>query len=158
MGQDFSVDLIIWLVQDYFNIIGIKDIVDNISYICEIINNVRLVCLDFVIFFGYDEYMMDMFILGGNGGILVIVNFVLQLICGIYCVWCEKEYEIMFGLQCRLFVFFIIYSLDLFFFGIIKKVIQFSGVDILIYVMFFVLLVNEEYILNLKQILQCVGF
>lgn len=67
-GQDLSVDLITRLAQDHPNIIGIKDTVDNISHIREIINNVRPVRPDFVIFSGYDEYMMDTLILGGNGG------------------------------------------------------------------------------------------
>lgn len=90
-GQDLSVDLITRLAQDHPNIIGIKDTVDNISHIREIINNVRPVRPDFVIFSGYDEYMMDTLILGGNGGIPATANFAPQLTCGIYRAWCEKE-------------------------------------------------------------------
>ncbi|MDI5829427.1 dihydrodipicolinate synthase family protein, partial [Salmonella enterica subsp. enterica serovar Kentucky] len=47
------------------NIIGIKDTVDNISHIREIINNVRPVRPDFVIFSGYDEYMMGGAVVSG---------------------------------------------------------------------------------------------
>ncbi|WP_320910157.1 dihydrodipicolinate synthase family protein [Citrobacter farmeri] len=156
-GQDLSIDLITRLAHDIPNIIGIKDTVDNISHIREIINTVRPVRPDFVIFSGYDEYMMDTLIMGGNGGIPATANFAPQLTCGIYRAWCEKEYETLFRLQRRLSALSTIYSLDTPFFGIIKKAIQLSGIDIPVEVMPPVQPANEAHIASLKKVLQRAG-
>lgn len=156
-GQDISVDLIARLACDVPNIIGIKDTVDNMSHIREIINQVRPLRADFVIFSGYDEYMMDTLILGGNGGIPATANFAPQIACGIYRAWREKEYETMFGLQRQLSALSTIYSLDTPFFGIIKKAIQLSGVTISTHVMPPVLPANEGHLAHLQKVLQRAG-
>lgn len=156
-GQDLSIELITRLAHDIPNIIGIKDTVDNISHIREIINTVRPVRPDFVVFSGYDEYMMDTLVMGGNGGIPATANFAPQLTCGIYRAWCEKEYETMFNLQRRLSALSTIYSLDTPFFGIIKKAIQLSGIDISVEVMPPVLPANDEKIASLKKVLHRAG-
>lgn len=156
-GQDISVDLLTRLARDIPNIIGIKDTVDNISHIREIINHVRPVRADFVIFSGYDEYMMDTLIMGGNGGIPATANFAPQITCGIYRAWCAKEYETMFGLQRQLSALSTIYSLDTPFFGIIKKAIQLSGVNISTHVMPPVLPANDGHIAQLEKVLKRAG-
>lgn len=156
-GQDLSIELITRLAHDIPNIIGIKDTVDNISHIREIINTVRPVRPDFVVFSGYDEYMMDTLIMGGNGGIPATANFAPQLTCGIYRAWCEKEYETMFNLQRRLSALSTIYSLDTPFFGIIKKAIQLSGIDISVEVMPPVKPANDAHIASLKKVLHRAG-
>lgn len=156
-GQDMSIALIARLAQDFPTIIGIKDTVDNISHVREIINVVRPLRPDFVIFSGYDEYMLDTLILGGNGGIPATANFAPELTCGIYCAWREKDYETLFGLQRRLAALSTVYSLETPFFGIIKKAIQLSGIDISTHVMPPVLPANEVHIASLINVLERAG-
>ncbi len=129
-GQDISVDLIARLATDVANIIGIKDTVDNISHIRETVNQVRPIRPDFVIFSGYDEYMMDTLVMGGNGGIPATANFAPEITCGIYRAFKRKEYQTMFALQCQLSKLSTVYSLETPFFGVIKQAIRLTGLDI----------------------------
>ncbi|HEY0209317.1 dihydrodipicolinate synthase family protein [Acerihabitans sp.] len=156
-GQDISVDLMVRLAHDVHNIIGIKDTVDNISHIREIVNQVRPVRPDYIIFAGYDEYMMDTLILGGNGGIPATANIAPQITCGLYQAWREKDYETMFSLQRRLSAFSTIYGLDSPFFGIIKKAIRLSGVDISTEVLLPVKMPNDERVAELTSLMQRAG-
>lgn len=109
-GQDISVGLIKRLAENEPNIIGIKDTVDNISHVREIINQVRPVRSDFVVFSGFDEYMMDTLIMGGNGGIPATCNFASEITCGIYRACKAKDFNTMFSLQNRLSQLSTVYS------------------------------------------------
>lgn len=66
------------------------------------INIVKLVCLLFLVFCGYDDYLLNMMLLGGDGVIIVSVNFVLEFFVGIYCVWCEGDLVIVVMLNKKL--------------------------------------------------------
>jgi len=129
-GQDVSVSVLARLVQEVPNIVGLKDTVDNMSHLREVINVIRPIRRDFVVFAGYDEYMMDALILGANGGIPATCNFAPDITCGIYQAFVEKDYEKMFELQRQLARLSGIYSLDAPFFGIIKEAIRLTGVPI----------------------------
>lgn len=127
--QDLSVALIKRLA-DVPTIVGIKDTVDNLSHLREIINVVRPEHPDFVLFTGYDEYMMDGLILGANGGIPATCNFAPELTCGIYAAFKAKDWERMFALQRRLARIGGVYALDTPFFGVIKAAIRLTGLDV----------------------------
>ncbi len=129
-GQDIKVEVIRRLAQDCPNIIGIKDTVDNMSHVREIFNLVRPLRPDFVIFSGYDEYMMDTLILGGNGGIPATANFAAHITCGIYQAFVAKDYPKMFDLQRQLARLSSIYAIETPFFGVVKEAIRMSGLDI----------------------------
>lgn len=129
-GQNISVNLLARLAQEVPNIIGVKDTVDNISHIREIINQVRPVRSDFVVFSGFDEYMMDTLIMGGNGGIPATANFASFITCGIYRAFQTHDYDTMFALQRQLSRLSTVYSLETPFFGVIKEAIRLCGLDI----------------------------
>ncbi|QBH96729.1 dihydrodipicolinate synthase family protein [Limnobaculum zhutongyuii] len=129
-GQDISVSLIARLAKEVSNIIGIKDTVDNISHVREVINQVRPIRPNFVVFSGYDEYMMDTLIMGGNGAIPATSNFAAQITCGIYRAFKAKDYETMFELQRQLSRLSTVYSLETPFFGVIKQAIKLCGLNI----------------------------
>lgn len=128
-GQDISIPLITRLAK-LSNIIGIKDTVDNISHIREIINVIRPNHPDFIIFAGFDEYMMDSLILGANGGIPATCNFASFITCGIYQSFVKKDYVTMFDLQRQLAKLSSVYSIESPFFGVIKESIKRAGLDI----------------------------
>lgn len=129
-GQDIGLDNIERLARDVPNIVGIKDTIDNISHTREIINRVRPFRPDFIIFSGYDEYMLDTLILGGNGGIPATFNFAPNVTGGIYRAFMEKDYETAFTLQRKLAKLSTLYSLESPFFGVVKEAIKASGLDI----------------------------
>ncbi|ATA22689.1 dihydrodipicolinate synthase family protein [Brenneria goodwinii] len=129
-GQDISIPLLQRFASDIPNVIGVKDTVDNASHIREIINKVRPIREDFVIFAGFDEYMMDALILGANGGIPATCNFAPSITCGIYQCFKQKNYSEMFLLQRQLAKLSSVYSLETPFFGVIKEAIKLCGLDI----------------------------
>lgn len=129
-GQDIGLDTITRLARDVPNIVGIKDTIDNISHTREIINRVHAFRPDFVIFSGYDEYMLDTLILGGHGGIPATFNFAPEVTGGIYQAFINKDYEQAFALQRRLAKLSSLYALETPFFGVVKEAIKACGVDI----------------------------
>lgn len=62
-GQDIGLEVITRLAREVPNIVGIKDTIDNISHTREVINRVHAFRPDFIIFSGYDEYMLDTLLL-----------------------------------------------------------------------------------------------
>ncbi|HEY0210652.1 dihydrodipicolinate synthase family protein [Acerihabitans sp.] len=129
-GQDIGLEVITRLARDVPNIIGIKDTIDNISHTREVINLVHGFRPDFIIFSGYDEYMLDTLILGGHGGIPATFNFAPEVTGGIYKAFIAKDYERAFSLQRRLAKLSPLYALETPFFGVIKEAINASGVAI----------------------------
>ncbi|NDL62136.1 dihydrodipicolinate synthase family protein [Acerihabitans arboris] len=129
-GQDIGLEVIARLARDVPNIIGIKDTIDNISHTREVINLVHGFRPDFIIFSGYDEYMLDTLILGGHGGIPATFNFAPEVTGGIYDAFIKKDYERAFSLQRRLAKLSPLYALETPFFGVIKEAVKASGVDI----------------------------
>ncbi|WLT07000.1 dihydrodipicolinate synthase family protein [Gilliamella apis] len=129
-GQDIGIDVITRLAKNLPNIIGLKDTIDNISHTREIINRVHAFRPDFIIFSGFDEYMLDTLILGGHGGIPATFNFAPKITKGIYKAFVKKDYEKAFKLQRQLAKLMPVYAIESPFFGVIKQAIKLSGVDI----------------------------
>ena len=129
-GQDIGIDVITRLAKELPNIIGLKDTIDNISHTREVINQVHAFRPDFIIFSGFDEYMLDTLILGGHGGIPATFNFAPKITKGIYKAFIKKDYEKAFKLQRQLAKLMPIYAIESPFFGVIKQAIKLTGVDI----------------------------
>ncbi len=129
-GQDIGINTIIRLAKDCPNIVGIKDTIDNISHIRALINQVRPVREDFIIFSGYDEYLMDTLILGGNGGIPATFNFMPELTRGIYQRYLQGDYQQMLHLHRQVSQLSDLYELDTPFFSVIKEAIRYCGCNI----------------------------
>lgn len=155
--QNLGPDLVARLAADVPNIIGIKDTVDNASHVRELINVVRPIRPDFVIFAGFDEYMMDALVLGANGGIPATANFAAPITCGIYKAFVAKDYETMFALQRRLARLSQVYDIESPFFGVIKQAIRLCGLDISPEVMAPVLPLSPEKTERLSSILKAAG-
>ena len=129
-GQDIGIDVITRLAKEQPNIIGLKDTIDNISHTREVINRVHAFRPDFIIFSGFDEYMLDTLILGGHGGIPATFNFAPKITKGIYNAFIEKDYQTAFKLQRQLAKLMPVYAIESPFFGVIKQAIKLTGVDI----------------------------
>ena len=129
-GQDIGIDVITRLAKDVPNIIGLKDTIDNISHTREVINQVHAFRSDFIIFSGFDEYMLDTLILGGHGGIPATFNFAPKITKGIYKAFKQKDYETAFTLQRQLAKLMPIYAIETPFFAVIKQAIKLTGIDI----------------------------
>ena len=129
-GQDIGLDIITRLAKEVPNIVGIKDTIDNISHTREIINRVHTFRPDFIIFSGYDEYMLDTLLLGGHGGIPATFNFAPTITRSIYQAFLDNDLEKARYFQQQLAKLSPLYALEQPFFGVITTDIKLSGLDI----------------------------
>jgi 4-hydroxy-tetrahydrodipicolinate synthase len=152
-GQDIGLDVIARLAREVPNIVGIKDTIDNISHTREIINRVHCFRPGFIIFSGYDEYLLDTLLLGGHGGIPATFNFAPHITRGIYQAFLDNDLATAKLLQKQLAGLSPLYSLEKPFFGVIKTAIKLSGVDISTAVVPPALPLNQDKIEQVESIL-----
>lgn len=74
-GNSIEADTIVKLVQNFNNIVGLKDSVSDFSHTKEILEKVLKVKNDFEVFSGFDNQFLDNKKYGGCGGISAISNF-----------------------------------------------------------------------------------
>lgn len=129
-GQDINIQLILSLTKDCNNIVGIKDTVDNISHTRQIITAVKAERPDFMVFSGFDEYLLDNLILGGDGAIPATSNIAPEICCGIYQAFEKRNFQDVIALQRRLAQLVQIYGLEPAHFGVIKEAMRMTGLDI----------------------------
>ncbi len=129
-GQDLSIELVGRLAKDCPNIVGIKDTVDCMSHIRRIILEVKGMRPDFLVFSGYDEYMLDTLMLGGDGVIPATSNFAPEVSCGVYQAFCDQNFAAAQSFLKRLAMLSRLYSMDKPFTGLIKECIRLCGLDI----------------------------
>ncbi|MDR2787993.1 MAG: dihydrodipicolinate synthase family protein [Candidatus Accumulibacter sp.] len=129
-GHDLSIELVGRLAADCPNIVGIKDTVDCMSHIRRLILEVKGARPDFMVFTGYDEYMLDTLMIGGDGAIPATSNFAPEITCGIYRAFRERDFDAAQNLLKRLAILQRIYSTDVPFTGLIKEAIRLTGLDI----------------------------
>ncbi|MDR2113470.1 MAG: dihydrodipicolinate synthase family protein [Candidatus Accumulibacter sp.] len=129
-GQDLSIELVGRLAADCPNIVGIKDTVDCMSHIRRLVLEVKGARPDFMVFTGFDEYMLDTLMIGGDGVIPATSNFAPEITCGIYRAFLEQDFGSARKLLTRLAILQRIYSIDVPFTGAIKEAIRLCGLDI----------------------------
>ena len=129
-GQDLSIELVGRLAKDCPNIVGIKDTVDCMSHIRRLVFEVKGSRPDFVVLSGFDEYMLDTLMIGGDGVIPATSNFAPEITCGIYRAFLDKDFTTAQTLLTRLSILSRMYAIDAPFTGCIKEAIRLSGLDI----------------------------
>ncbi|MDD4457967.1 MAG: dihydrodipicolinate synthase family protein [Syntrophotalea acetylenica] len=129
-GQELTPALVKRIALDCPNVIGIKDTVDCISHIRDLILQVKGVRPDFRIICGYDEYLFTTLALGGDGAIPGTANFAPEITCGIYKAFQNNDMETLTGLLPRLGILAQLYSLDVPFSWLLKEAVRVTGSDI----------------------------
>ncbi|SMF35208.1 dihydrodipicolinate synthase family protein [Desulfovibrio gilichinskyi] len=129
-GQDLSPALVKRIALDCPNIIGIKDTVDCISHIRDLIFQVKSARKDFKIICGFDEYLFTTLMLGGDGAIPGTSNFAPEITCGIYKAFKNNDMESLKTLIPRLSILSQLYTLDVPFSWLLKEAVRFTGSDI----------------------------
>jgi 4-hydroxy-tetrahydrodipicolinate synthase len=74
-GRNISPNTVMRLAQDHANVVGIKDTIDSVSHIQEILEQVRPVRPDFVVLCGMDYHLLNTLLLGGDGAVPGTANF-----------------------------------------------------------------------------------
>jgi 4-hydroxy-tetrahydrodipicolinate synthase len=129
-GHDLSIELVRRIALDCPNIVGIKDTVDCMSHLRRLVLEVKGARPDFLVFAGYDEYMLDTLILGGDGGIPSSANFAPAITCGIYAAFKAGDFATIRALMGRLAILQALLIVDTPFVGPVKEAIRLVGVDI----------------------------
>jgi 4-hydroxy-tetrahydrodipicolinate synthase len=83
-GRNIPPRLVGRLAEDHANIAGIKDTIDSIAHIQEIITTVRPARPDFVVLCGMDYHLLNTLLLGGDGAVPGTANFAPDPLVGIY--------------------------------------------------------------------------
>ncbi len=129
-GQDLTPSLVKRIAKDCPSIVGIKDTVDCISHIRDLIIQVKGVRPDFRVICGFDEYLFTTLALGGDGGITGTANFAPEITCGIYKAYQDKDMDTLLELLPRLSTLSQLYALDIPFSWILKEAVRSTGSDI----------------------------
>ncbi|MBM7573590.1 dihydrodipicolinate synthase family protein [Aquibacillus albus] len=153
-GQDLSPDFVLSLIQQYSNIVGIKETVDSIGHIREMILKVKKEYPNFSVLCGYDDHLVNTLSLGGDGAISASGNFAPQLTIGIYQAFQEGDLTKMVELHQQLAFIPLMYKLDSPFVNVIKEAIKLTGPDISTHVLPPAQMLSFEKKARLKEILR----
>jgi 2-dehydro-3-deoxy-D-pentonate aldolase len=129
-GQDLSPAMIRQLALECPNIVGVKDTTDTIRHIRDVIQAVKPVRPDFAVYAGFDEYMLDTLIIGGDGGFPSSMNFAPHISVGIWQAFHAKEGAKLIEMQQQLSLCPPIFGLEAPFYAVVKEAAKMVGVDI----------------------------
>lgn len=134
-GQDLSAEFVLKLVEKYDNIVGIKETIDSVAHIHQMISTVKRKYPDFVVLAGFDNHLLNTLNLGGDGAICASVNFAPELALGVYDAFEEKDMNKAVKLQKQLAILPELYELDSPFINVVKEAMKMRGLDISTYVL-----------------------
>jgi 4-hydroxy-tetrahydrodipicolinate synthase len=126
-GQDLSPELVLRLARDCPSIAGLKDTVDTLSHIRRVLHLIKPVRPDFLVFAGFEEYMLGTLAMGGDGCVPASGNFAPQMTVGLYEAFRAGDYETVFAWQKRLVNIPPLYTLESPFYSIIKNAMKMAG-------------------------------
>jgi 2-dehydro-3-deoxy-D-pentonate aldolase len=129
-GQDLNPEFVLKLVDAHDNIVGIKETVENVAHIRDMILTVKGKHPDFSVFSGFDDHFFQTLTLGGDGAISASVNFAPELAIGIYKAFKEKRFDEAVALHQRMALMPTMYKLDSPFVSVVKEAMKLRGLDI----------------------------
>jgi len=128
-ANPLSVSLIKKLALEYNNVAGIKETIDSISHVRDVIFEVKGERKDFKVFTGLDHHFLNTLILGGDGGIMACANFAPKIHLKLFKAFEENKPE-MFEYAKKLAKLSQVYSLASSFGSAIKIAMQLRGFSI----------------------------
>ncbi|OKP70042.1 dihydrodipicolinate synthase family protein [Paenibacillus sp. P3E] len=129
-GQDLSPAFVSQLAARYSQVVGIKETVDQLSHIRQMILQVKEVNPAFAVFCGFDEYLLPTLAAGGAGAIAASANFAPQLMLGLYKSFQNNDLSAVLEYHRRVIQIPPLYTLDDPFIPSIKEAVRLSGVPV----------------------------
>lgn len=129
-GQDLSPALVRRLAASYSQVVGIKETVDQLSHIRQMILLVKEVNPAFAVFCGYDEYLLPTLAAGGAGAIAASANFAPQLMLGLYKGYQNNDLPEVLKYHQKLIQIPPLYALDEPFIPAVKEAVRLAGLDV----------------------------
>ena len=134
-GQDLSPPLVLRLATECEGIVGIKDTVDTVRHTRDLLRIIKPARPDFAVLAGFDEYLLETLIMGGDGGFPSSANFAPQLACGLLRAFRERDGRRLVELQALLARVPPVFALEQPFYAVLKEAIRMAGVEISTYVL-----------------------
>ncbi len=129
-NQSMSPALIKRLALEIPSMIGCKDTVDNFGHLRALLLEIKPERPDFTIFSGFDEYLLDTLLLGGDGCVPAAANFAPQITVGLYEAFRKKDWEAVAKWNRKIAISSKIYTMGPPFFGAMKEAARQAGLDI----------------------------
>ena len=123
-GQSISPAIIKRLADDFENIVGIKETVDSIGHIRDVILQVKSTHPEFAVLAAYDDHVFPALAIGADGAICGTSNFVPQLSVGVYNQFKLGNYEESMKLHQNILPFMQLYGVDTPPIGVMKEAIK----------------------------------
>lgn len=156
-GQDLSPAFVSRLAARYSQVIGIKETVDQLSHIRQMVMQVKEVNPAFAVFCGFDEYLLPTLAAGGAGAIAASANFAPQLLLGVYSSFQDNNCAEMLEYHRRVIEIPPLYSIDEPFISSIKEAVRLSGIPVPTFSLSPSSLWSEEKEERLKQLFSRAG-
>lgn len=129
-GQDLSPAMIRDLALECPNIVGVKDTTDTARHLRDVIRTVKPLRPDFAVYAGFDEYLLETLIMGGDGGFPSAMNFAPHIPAGIWRAFQEQDGARLIALQRQLCLCPPMFGLEAPFYAVVKEAAKMVGVDI----------------------------
>ena len=90
-GINIPVKLYVELAKDYSNIAGAKVTYQDFTYFRRLIEDVKSVRKDFTVLTGFDDLLLPVLMMGGDGGIMALANATPQIHREVYDSWINGD-------------------------------------------------------------------
>lgn len=127
VGRNISPALVAKLAADHDNVLGIKETIDSIAHVQEVIERVKPIKPEFSVLSGYEFHLLNTLLSGGDGAIPAVANFAPQLPVRIYELFKDgRTADAAAALRGRLGLA-ALYQLDAPFFVVVKEAMVMLG-------------------------------
>ncbi len=156
-GQDLSPALVLRLATECDRIVGIKDTVDSVRHTRDVLRVLKPARPDFAVLAGFDEYLLETLIMGGDGGFPSSANFAPQLACGLLRAFRERDGKRLVELQRLLTLVPPVFGLEQPFYAVVKEAIRMTGLEISTHVLPPAAPLSEEKRSKVRELLVALG-
>jgi len=129
-GYELSVSTVLKLAVKYPNIIGIKDTVGEMGHTRELIQSVKSVRPDFLVYSGFDEFFFHNVLSGGDGCIAGLSNIVPKVASSMVKAANENDLSEVCRYQKKLDSLMALYGIQSQFVPVIKQAVSMAGVSL----------------------------
>ncbi len=127
VGRSLSPALVRRLVEAYPTVLGIKETVDSVGHIHEVLAAVKPVRPEFSVLCGYEYHLLNTLLSGGDGAIPAVANFAPHLPVQVYTAVQEGRLADAAALVRRRLGLAALYHLDAPFFVVVKEAMALLG-------------------------------
>lgn len=127
VGRGIPAALVAKLASSYEGVLGIKETIDSISHIHEVLARVKPAKPEFSVLCGYEFHLLNTLLSGGDGAIPAIANFAPQLPVQVYGHFLQGQVDEAAALMRRRLELATLYQLDAPFFVVVKEAMVMLG-------------------------------